>query len=612
MATKYDEMSDAELDAIIAGQKPIGEAAPGQGFEALAERNAAVKAKEAQLRPVEDNSQGMSGWQLALAGAGADLNEMGQGIKEKAQLAFGADDTTAANINAERGERKRINEALFSNPEAQAGRFGSQAAMFAAAPARLLAQMALQGSMDFMRPGTEKASGIGKELIGSTMRGGIGAGAMGLIGKGVQGLGKVVGAGLNRMTPEGEIALATKAAAERLGLPATSLGQLYQHSSLGTLERTAPGMGHSERVGGQADALRTALDRPLHTPEGAVPNVGGAYVEEIAQAAKNRLALGSEKYDLVDKAVVDNGLQPLSLMYTARVATNTKNPGYDKAADLLSDYGFDIRLMQGFPASHFANQPATFAQMHQTRIATNKALNRINQDIARGGPSDTTEARQAQKYLRDMKTALDNDAERWGTQNKGNEDALSLYKDATQYYKDVVAPTVLDNRIARKALSPYRGFETGRQGLAAATSEAGIPLVQRLEPTMSPSGMDMTQVLRNLPDVRKVVLSQDATVPQQSGALSQAAKAALGHPLTVAEAVATRLPGLRQLSESNLAARLYGAENAFEGVAPAGLRGSLRERFAPRQGVLPRVAYAGAQYPQDEADRKVRQLLGAR
>ena len=584
----YSKLSDEELDAIISGKT----AEP-----TVTGTKTSPKWVVASKEEKPDNTMGMGGVQLGLAGAGGELNELLQGAREKAQLAFLPDNYNEAQdvknrINAERAERRAVMGKLYSNPEAVAGRFAAQMVPAIAAPARLPAQVGLAATTGFMKPGAEKVTGIGGELSGSAAHGLTDAASMYGVGKGMQLLGKGAGAAMGRYTEEGEKALATKDAAARLGLPPTSLGQLYPHSSMAPIERGAPGMGYSDRTYQQAKTL----GREISGEKAGVEQLGSKYVDDLRAAANERLRLASDKYAAVDKYVADEGLQPMSLMYTARTATATNSPGYEGAAALLSDYGFPIAEMAGMKAKDLSSLPVSFVNFHESRIAVNKALNKVNRDVAREGSKATRDLRDTQSYLRDLKTALDSDLERWGKQASGNKEAAKLFNDANAYYRDVAAPTVLDNRLARKAMSKYSGFESPRQALGATQTDLGRPMVDLLVPTMPQRGKDVTTVLQNLPDIRRTLLSQDLAVPvPEGGGLLQASKAVLGHPLTAAEMAISRAPGLRQLSESRAMTRLLGAQN-----------------LAEQPGVLPRVGWGAAQYPQDEGTRKLRQLGGVR
>ncbi len=575
---------------FLTGAKPGGDVSPI--VPALAAATERRTAEQASAKPPQDTSYGMSGLGLAMAGAGGEANDIYQGLKEKGQIAFRpegeAGQALLKQIAQDRAERAALHEQLYNNPSANFGKFGLQAATAAAAPARLGAQMALQGGLGASKAGSQAPGGIGAELINSALHGGQEALAMGVVGKGVQALGKTLGATTGNYTQGGLEAIRTKLAAERLGLPATSTSQLFPNSASGRVVKSFPG--YDDKVLEQALALRNRLDKPIIMPEKEISNMGGKFLEELQTGVKNRLQLGSDKYDAVDALVQDKGLKPLSLLYTSRTAASTKHPGYEEGSQLLKDYGFDVPSLAGQDPRHLASLPATFAQLHEGRIAVNKAINTVDRDIASAPNKVTPAMRQKRDYLREMKAALDNDAERWGNQNSGNKEALDLYKDATKYYREVVAPTVLENHVARKAVSRFKGFDSGQQALGMATSKNGEPLTALIEPTMSPNGQDLVQVLKGLPDVRKTALSQDLTPPPtQSHSLWDLARVALFHPFGTAEVLGSKIPGLHQLGESKVAARLAAAQDSLqEGASPL-------SRMIPA-GVLPRAAYGASQY----------------
>ena len=563
---------------------------------------------------VPDTTQGMGAGELALAGMGGELNDLGQGLKEKAQLAFrpkGPEgDKMLADINTARSEREQINQQLYRNPSANVGRFAAQAIPAIAAPSRLGAQVALQAALDFAKPGGDNVTGFGSEAISSGINALRGGTSMYGVGKGMQVLGKLAGAATGSMTPAGEAALRTDEAARNLGLPPLSVGQLAPDSAFGKIDAALPGSG--QRVIDQAAALDQATGKPLSLPEGDVWRKGAAYQDELKQAVQNRLDLGTQKYRDVDSYVAANGLQGIKPTYTANVLTSKNNKGYQSALDDLEYYGFDgARNVPGMNAAQIKSQPMTFEEYHNLRVATNKSLNTAQRAIdtsRRIGTSLDPELIQKRAYLSDLKTALDSDAERWASLNQGNGDALGLYKDATNYYRDVVAPTVLDNPIAGKLLSRRNGFKDGEEATRASLSNSGMPKVDLLQPTMTDRGADMTQVLRNLPDVRERLLFGKSPDQSSVGPVLRAALTAAGHPISAVEAISSHLPGIDRLMESGLMKRLFFAQNPLEGASPA-LQGGLsavRSRFAPSQGLVPRAAYGAAQYPQDSVDDYLR------
>lgn len=616
MATPdYSNMTDEELDLIINSPAMLRAVeAPAK----IAPPEGSVGAAIAQH--YSDTAQGMDPVTLALAGMGAGFNAIGHGAKEKLQMLLTpkADEPELLKqIAAARAERKLVDDALLSNPVAGFGNLAGKVATAAAAPARLPAQMLLEATLAAAEGGTDKPTGIGNELASSGVDALTAAGTTLGVGKLIQGAGRAVGAATGDLTEEGVRALRTKEAATRLGLPPTSLGQLYPNSAVGEVERSFPG--YASRVTGQAKELRKVLDRPTVLPEGEVPDVGRAYVDELARAGENRLRLAAEKYKDVDRYVAEKGLGGFTPMYAARAITNYKNPGYEVATNLLERYGFQASATKGANANELGQVPLTFENYHTMRVAANKALATIQRGMATAeamGAPIPAENAAAAKYLRDFKVALDSDAEAWAARNASNAEAVKKYQDATEYFRDVAGPTVLGNKLARKAMSKTKGFESGNKGLSAATSTEGMHSADLLYPTMTQRGQDMTDVLRNLPDVRATALSPDLTAPRSGAGVLRLAQAATGRPLATMETAISRLPGLRGLSESDVAARLMGARNSLVGASPTSVtplqalkEGSLRARLAPSQGVLPRVAWGAAQVPQEALDERARRLL---
>lgn len=612
----FSSMSDEELDALISGattETPLGVQPTGEEL------------KRQVVQSYQDTAQGMSPVELGLAGLGSEFNSIGQGLKEKAQMFFASDKDEPAllkQITEDRAERAALDAQLLSNPVAAMGKLSGQVGMAAAAPARIGAQMALEAALSGSKAGTGTPSGFSDELLNSGINSGISTATTGLVGKGLEGVGKVAGVARGDMSAEGLKALKVKEAATRLGLPPTSVGQLYPDSAVGAVERAMPGYG--AKTVEQAKALRTALDRPTVLPEGEVPNVGMAYVDELAQAGENRMRLAGDKYRAVDEFVEAKGLGGFTPMYSARAITNVNNPGYDTATNLLERYGFKASATRGATAKELGATPLSFENYHTMRVAANKALSTIERGMANAeamGAAIPAENAAAAKYLRDFKTALDSDAEAWAKRNASNTEALDKYKEATAYFRDVAAPTVLGNPLARKAMSKTKGFKSGAKGLSAATSNEGTQLVDLLYPTMTRRGQDMTDVLHNLSDVRTTALSPSLAAPRSDWGALRLVPLAGGHPLAVAGTASSRLPGLRALSESETAAKLMGANNSFVGSAPThlsplqalqegGVKG-LRARLAPAQGAPKRLGWGAAQIAQDALNERLRRLAAA-
>jgi len=598
MADDYSKLSDEELDNLIAGRV---NAPAGQGTKAATTARAAVQEKSARVEggpPIAEQIE-PSAVKRGLAGMGGAMLEPVMGLAEKAQLAFpGEGAEGAANIKRvadERAQRRMYQRQLEETPAGQAGAFAGEVLPYVAAPARIPAQMAAAGGLGFLRGGPDRPTGIGSELMTSGARGGLEAATTGVLMKGAQLAGRGANAALGRFSDEGADALRTNAAAERLGLPSPTVGQLMPRSAMGKIESVLPG--RDELIEGQAKALGSKMSKDIVTPEGNIADVGGVYLDEMKNAVQKRYQLAGEKYKAVDELVDSQGLGNLFPVYTARSVTATNSPGYTTASELLGRYGFDAAGMQGMKAADLGKLPLRFEDYHTMRVATNKALGALDRGIGnaeRMGNAVPTENKAARKWLSDLKTALDSDAENWATRHAANAEAVGAYKDATAYYRDVVAPTILDNPLARKVASTRSGYPSGDAALRAATSTSGIPMVERLRPTMTPQGEDMTTVLRNLPEVAETLLSKTGTAPERQGALGRAVRATLSHPLAAAETAIGHVPGLESLSRSMLMKRLAASRDPLD------------------QAMLGRMMAGGAQYPQGGLEQRAERVFGLR
>jgi hypothetical protein len=327
---------------------------------------------------------------------------------------------------------------------------------------------------------------------------------------------------------------------------------------------------YSTLVNEQAEALYKAITKD--TPYG-VPELGSKYLDELKQAVANRYAAGKQMYRAVDDIVSAKGLGKFMPGYTANVVTNVRNPGHSLASEELAKYGFDVPSMAGMKAQQLAKLPLSFENFNTMRVATNKAWGNLNRQIENAtyaGNTPTAEIKAARDYLNQLRTALDNDAERWAAQNAGNREAVNAFKDATKYWKEQVVPTVVENPFARKVSSKQRGFTTGERATSLSLSTPNIPLVDRLLPTMSRRGEDMTEILRTLPEVRAMALTGEASQTPR-GPLHSFAQAVEGpRDIGTLEKLAANTPvlspALRGMANTRPVRRLYGATDVTEGA----------------------------------------------
>lgn len=566
MATDYSTLSDEELDKIIAGGDQ-----PGQGLAAIKARGAKAIATipPATAEEIEPNPL-----KRGFAALGGALQEPVLSGIEKLQLAFpgrgASGDVVRQQIAADRTARRGALRQLEETPAGMVGGVVGKGLPYALATSPGAAASMGFGT-GFLGGGPDAPTGLGAELGSSLVQGGIDAVTAGGSAKVLQGLGKVAGAATGRMTKEGVRAKEIEEAAKRLGIPQPTFGQTYPQSWVAAFERAAPT--HAKLVDEQAEALFNVLKKDTKY---GVPDAGGAYLDELKNAVKTRYDLGSQMYQKVDDVVQNLGLGPMRPSYTANVLKNTNSPGFQVAAEEMGKYGFDASLMAGVPTQQLRQIPLSFAGYNTARVAVNKAYGNIARSLDNAqfsGQAPSAELKAAKNYLNDLRSALDSDAARWAKQNAGNTEALTAFKEANNYWKEQVVPTVVENPFARKVGSGRRGFPTGERATSLSLSTANSPLVDRLLPTMSDRGADMTVMLRNLPEVRATALTDEA-VQTPRGPLHALAQAAEGRrDIGVLEKLAANTPVLspavRGAANLRPIRRMAGAQDLLQGLPRA-------------------------------------------
>lgn len=567
MATDYSTLSDEELDKIIAGGDQ-----PGKGLAAIQARGAKAIAT---IPPATAEEIEPSPLKRGFAALGGALQEPVLGSLEKLQLAFpgrgAAGDATRQRIATDRATRRGALRQLEETPAGMVGATVGKGLPYAMATSPGAAASVGFGT-GFLGGGPDSPGGLGDELGSSLVKGVIESATAWAPAKALQGLGKVAGATTGQMTKEGVRAKEIEDAAKRLGIPTPSFGQTYPNSWVSAFERAAPT--HARLVDEQAEALFSVLKKDTKY---GVPDAGGAYLDELRNAVKTRYDLGGQMYQKVDDVVQNLGLGPMRPSYTANVLKNVNNPGFQLATEELGKYGFDASLMAGVPTKQLGQIPLSFADYNTARVAVNKAYGNIVRSLDNAqfsGQAPSAELKAARGYLKDLRDALDSDAARWAKQNAGNTEALTAFKEANNYWKEQVVPTVVENPFARKVGSSRRGFPTGERATSLSLSTANTPLVDRLLPTMSDRGADMTVMLRNLPEVRATALSDEA-VQTPRGPLHALAQAAEGRrDIGVLEKLAANTPVLapavRGTANFRPIRRLAGAGDLLQGLPRAG------------------------------------------
>jgi hypothetical protein len=600
----YEELSDEDLDRMIAGDVVPPPKAPG-GFNTAPTqaRNEATRRKGISIAEEIEPS-----WvKRALAGFGGTLQEPFVSGAEKFQLAFPgqgeAGQQRIAEIGNERAQRRGALRQLRETPAGQVGSFGAEVIPYAIAPATIPAQMATAGGLGFLRGGPDRPRGIGQELATSALEGGIDAATTGLSLKGLDYVGRGLNAARGKFTPAGQRLLDTDTAAQRAGLTGElrpTIGQLDASSPIGNMERNMAS--YPGRVQRQAEKLKESLDATRQVPvpgggmaEQVVP--GGNLSQELKASIGERYKQARDMYQAVDDLALQKGVGNVTPIYSVPqlLSMQKKAVGGDEAAELAVNLvnNYDDKaltwigdaLQKGASQKDIKAAGIPMTTYHDMRVAVNKAIGSLD----RVQPANKTAAQsRAQQLLQDLRSGLDNEVERWASTNSGTREVVDQYKRAKQFYSDVVAPAVVQNPFARKVGSRNRPFNSAEELYGAIHNPRNQELIERLEPTMSGDTRAMMATLKDLPEVAQTLATRQAPQMRGTGPLSLA-MAAAAHP----GAAASLAPGVSQLSRTGMAKRLYAAEPP--------LRGPLGRALAP-----------AAQYPQEDLENAARRILDLR
>jgi len=581
MTDRFDvtTMSDDEL-RTLAGESNVAEAPPGKGMEVLNTRNKAVAEIASRQAPPPTTAEQIepNPWLRGLAAAGGRLQEPIIGMAEKFQLAFPgggeSGDATVRQIGEERTARRAAQRQLEETPAGQFGGFVGQAAPYVLAPAHPLAQAGTAGGIGFLTGGADEPSGFWGEMGASGAQGGIDAAVTGTITKGIQLAGKGIAGARGRYTPEGYKAMELDAAAKRLGLPNTTVGQL---------DPLAPHIlrGDPELAMAQAAALekRMGATRQVPNPTGGreeqiVP--GGLFKAGVEDAIKARKAEARSMYQAVDDYVQANNLPNITPNYTvntmgAIAKRYVKKPG-DPADTNRIFKMLDAEDPQAFAWLKAAGSPKAAKQVGMDFTSYQDARTLVNAtltDLRAIKPANRKSwQNDAIKDLDDLIQAMDNDANRWAKSNSGNQEAVDLFNRAREFYRTVAAPAT-QNEMARKmAMSQSKGgYESMERMYGDVINPANRSLVDRLMPTASRETQDTLLVMRDLPDVGEVVAKGKIPNSAERSGLGALADAALHRP---GLALMRAAPGLRWLSSQSLPKKVYfGAPPTSRALGPA-------------------------------------------
>jgi hypothetical protein len=549
----YASLTEEELDALIKGEELSATPAPAPAKKVVAAQPALPPTAE-EIEP--------SGVKRGLAALGGAMQEPFVRGAEKLELMFpGATPEAAAatrqRVGAERSERMGARRELAKTPAGMFGEFAGTVIPAALVPQTVAAQMLTMGGLGFLTGGSDQPESAGSEAMSSLFSGGVDAAATGALMKLLQLGGKGVNAMRGKLTPQGTEALELDAAAARLGLPPTTIGQLDPFAP--SVLKATP-----RQTAAQAEALeaRMAGQRSVPNPTGGTTDevVPGGKLEEGIKGALNvRAQQARDMYGAVDDFVTANQLGNVTPNYTVntlahinkQLTASGKAPtGNNLVFNLLDHYAPDAFawLKQAGSPSVAKQSGMGLTQYHEARVGAGKALNSLD----RLNPATMTDDQiQAKRMLLELKTALDNDAERWAKQNAGNAEAMSLYNRAKEFYSTTAADALM-NPFARKAKSVTRGFSGPEQLYSAVIAPQNATFIDRLRPTASGETRDILRVLQDLPDVGRTVATRSVPGPAHAPNVLQTAGKAAGEVLGG--------PGLRWASTKTPAKRLYFAE----------------------------------------------------
>lgn len=578
------DLSNMDIDWVTKAPEPDAPKQPASPKDAkIQAANAAVRNSIKSIP--EDTTLGESPTDLFTAGMGEAVTEPYYGIKDKLALLGkpkgSAGDDLVRKLNAERADRERTNKMLYSNVPANLGRFAGKALPAMLFPAELPAQIALEGVTDFLSPSGHKTDSALGEFSGSGLNALEGIGTMYGTGKVLQGLGKGYAALKGNYTKAGDEAMAINEAAKRLGLDNISIGQLAPWSRKFFGERNLSS--YPEKVIKQGEQLANKTGGEI-VP--GIYDVGANYLDKLRSAINTRFNLGKQKYAAVDDHIEANGLSGYKPKETMDVVLDKAHEGYKTAMTHLDDYG--AGWLKDAPES-FKNLNLRMSDYFDLRKSTNAALNRVTELAKNTGKEKFLSAKE---YLSSLKSSLDNDANTWASKNADNKEAVNLFRDATNYWKNSVVPTVINNPLAQQLIKKSGGFSSGEEALKATMTGRGMPETNLLRPTMSQEGNDMVDVMRAFPDIYKTILTK-GTIPEQ-GSLFSHLGSVKGVPVGALASLKARLPGVKNWNETEAAKRLFFAKNALEGTNAG------------------RAAYGAAQIPQEMAYDTLRGLLDSK
>lgn len=583
----FSKMSDEELRDFIS--QP-----------AMAAGQEKAKAALVPQAPV-DNTMGMSGPELFMAGMGKRAMQIPRGVKELAIGALGSPESISE-YNKEKAEQQKIDKMLMSNVEAQVGAPMLDIATAGLLPAKLAPQVLAAMGGAAVSPTQGSISGM--ELPTRAVQAGTAAAPTYALGKGIGLLGKLSGAATGRYTPQGVEALRLDEAAKRLGMK-RSLASLDPSSGMAGFETALPG--YARTVEEQVNAFNKAAQETKSIPS----STGKSFTERtlpgeklrvsVEEAGKNLQNQGQALWNDLDAYIMQNNIAPITAKNThmrgAEVLVKysptkkgelvvSKNPIYQRIDDADPEAAQMLVQMMADPKNH---PNVSFSDLHKVQAAVGKALARAEKDASIPGAS--TVDRQAKRELKNLYGSMMSDVDAWGTKVP---EAKQLYDDARTFWRDAVVPGAISNKVYNKAsrgsygMNP-RGYSEPSQLYSDVVKNQRA--MDELFPYMSQQGRDMAQTLQTMPDVSKALISNTPHPPPPGmGTVTTTAGMLVGSPLQLMKAGVSNAPFLKDLASSDAVKKAYFARDVLEGT-PAG-----------------QVLYGAGQIPEEKTESALEKL----
>lgn len=243
--------------------------------------------------PAPDPLEGMPGWQRALVGAGAEMTDWGQGIKEMFARPLNAlgvvSDETMAGIDADRAEKKALDARLASDTGAQVGRLTANVAGALLPTTTVRGAMALGAGLGALAPTEGEGERVVNMLLSGAL-GGIGQAAGNKLAAWMQGGSK----GRPPLSPD-ELSIVREAQRRGYDLMPDQITKSKSAQALRTQLEALPGSSGAmaERIGGQRERFAKDLfgtmgeqapDRIV--PAGTSANIRSNFNAKYAQATQ--------------------------------------------------------------------------------------------------------------------------------------------------------------------------------------------------------------------------------------------------------------------------------------------------------------------------------------